>query len=164
LAFYNGDVFQKCLNSPLLQNLLGSSSPQSRCLQLTALILAGGLWQDAGARYASLADADRAGVPTWWHFGNLHCKAARNDAALAEQRTGLMCAVCGLAPFLCNRFLQAHYKLFNLQIHFPDSGHPGPTVSIKRCANSSMLTMNGFHQTAHMYFIAGCKEDDQRAG
>ena len=64
---------------------------------------------------------------------------------------------------LCNRFLRAHYKLANLPSAFQILDTQDQLSSIKRLCKQFNIDDERFPPKQLMYFIAGCKEDGQRA-
>jgi DNA helicase-2/ATP-dependent DNA helicase PcrA len=64
---------------------------------------------------------------------------------------------------LCNRFLRAHYKLANLPSTFQILDTQDQLSSIKRLCKQFNIDDERFPPKQLMYFIAGCKEDGQRA-
>ena len=64
---------------------------------------------------------------------------------------------------LCNRFLRAHYKLANLPSTFHILDTQDQLSSIKRLCKLFNIDDERFPPKQLMYFIAGCKEDGQRA-
>ena len=64
---------------------------------------------------------------------------------------------------LCNRFLRAHYKLANLPPAFQILDTQDQLSSIKRLCKQFNIDDERFPPKQLMYFIAGCKEDGQRA-
>ena len=64
---------------------------------------------------------------------------------------------------LCNRFLRAHYKLASLPSTFQILDTQDQLSSIKRLCKQFNVDDELFPPKQLMYFIAGCKEDGQRA-
>ena len=64
---------------------------------------------------------------------------------------------------LCNRFLRAHYKLANLPSAFQILDTQDQLSSIKRLCKQFNIDDERFPPKQLMYFIAGCKEEGQRA-
>ena len=64
---------------------------------------------------------------------------------------------------LCNRFLRAHYKLANLPSTFQILDTQDQLSAIKRLCKQFNVDDERFPPKQLMYFIAGCKEDGQRA-
>ncbi len=64
---------------------------------------------------------------------------------------------------LCNRFLRAHYKLANLPSTFQILDTQDQLSAIKRLCKQFNVDDERFPPKPLMYFIAGCKEDGQRA-
>ena len=64
---------------------------------------------------------------------------------------------------LCNRFLRAHYKLANLPQGFQILDTQDQLSAIKRLCKQFNVDDERFPPKQLMYFIAGCKEDGQRA-
>ena len=64
---------------------------------------------------------------------------------------------------LCNRFLRAHYKLASLPSTFQILDTQDQLSSIKRLCKQFNVDDERFPPKQLMYFIAGCKEDGQRA-
>ena len=64
---------------------------------------------------------------------------------------------------LCNRFLRAHYKLANLPQSFQILDTQDQLSAIKRLCKQFNVDDERFPPKQLMYFIAGCKEDGQRA-
>ncbi|OGA99338.1 MAG: DNA helicase II, partial [Burkholderiales bacterium RIFCSPHIGHO2_12_FULL_61_11] len=64
---------------------------------------------------------------------------------------------------LCNRFLRAHYKLANLPQSFQILDTQDQLSAIKRLCKQFSVDDERFPPKQLMRFIAGCKEDGQRA-
>ncbi|MDP2819988.1 MAG: 3'-5' exonuclease [Polaromonas sp.] len=64
---------------------------------------------------------------------------------------------------LCNRFLRAHYKLANLPSTFQILDMQDQLSAIKRLCKQFNIDDERFPPKQLMWFIAGCKEDGQRA-
>lgn len=64
---------------------------------------------------------------------------------------------------LCNRFLRAHYKLANLPSTFQILDTQDQLSAIKRLCKQFNIDDERFPPKQLMWFIAGCKEDGQRA-
>ena len=64
---------------------------------------------------------------------------------------------------LCNRFLRAHYNLANLPSTFQILDMQDQLSSIKRLCKQFNIDDERFPPKQLMYFMAGCKEDGQRA-
>ncbi|MGH8805462.1 MAG: UvrD-helicase domain-containing protein, partial [Polaromonas sp.] len=64
---------------------------------------------------------------------------------------------------LCNRFLRAHYKLANLPQSFQILDTQDQLSAIKRLCKQFNVDDERFPPKQLMWFIAGCKEDGQRA-
>ena len=64
---------------------------------------------------------------------------------------------------LCNRFLRAHYKLANLPSTFQILDTQDQLSAIKRLCKQFNIDDERFPPKQLMRFIAGCKEDGQRA-
>ena len=64
---------------------------------------------------------------------------------------------------LCNRFLRAHYKLANLPSTFQILDTQDQLSAIKRLCKQVNIDDERFPPKQLMRFIAGCKEDGQRA-
>ena len=64
---------------------------------------------------------------------------------------------------LCNRFLRAHHKLASLPSAFQILDTQDQLSSIKRLCKQFNIDSERFPPKQLMYFIAGCKEDGQRA-
>ncbi|MDP3708417.1 MAG: UvrD-helicase domain-containing protein, partial [Polaromonas sp.] len=64
---------------------------------------------------------------------------------------------------LCNRFLRAHYKLANLSQSFQILDTQDQLSAIKRLCKQFNVDDERFPPKQLMRFIAGCKEDGQRA-
>src|SRR5512133_3943519 len=64
---------------------------------------------------------------------------------------------------LCNRFLRAHYKLANLPQSFQILDTQDQLSAIKRLCKQFNIDDERFPPKQLMRFIAGCKEDGQRA-
>ncbi len=64
---------------------------------------------------------------------------------------------------LCNRFLRAHYKLANLPQSFQILDTQDQLSAIKRLCKQFNVDDERFPPKQLMHFIAGCKEDGQRA-
>ena len=64
---------------------------------------------------------------------------------------------------LCNRFLRAHYKLANLPQSFQILDTQDQLSAIKRLCKQFSVDEERFPPKQLQWFIAGCKEDGQRA-
>ena len=64
---------------------------------------------------------------------------------------------------LCNRFLRAHYKLANLPSTFQILDTQDQLSAIKRLCKQFNIDDERFPPKQLMWFMAGCKEDGQRA-
>src|SRR5687767_8063474 len=64
---------------------------------------------------------------------------------------------------LCNRFLRAHYKLANLPQSFQILDTQDQLSAVKRLMKQFNVDEERFPPKQLMWFVAGCKEDGQRA-
>ena len=155
------------LNSPLLQNLNPEQLAAVTLPATHALILAGagsGKTRVLTTRIAWLLQTGQVGP------GGILAVTFTNKAA-KEMLTRLSAMLpvnvrgmwIGTFHGLCNRFLRAHYKLANLPSTFQILDTQDQLSSIKRLCKQFNIDDERFPPKQLMWFIAGCKEDGQRA-
>ena len=154
-------------DSPLLQNLNPEQYAAVTLPATHALILAGagsGKTRVLTTRIAWLLQTGQVSP------GGILAVTFTNKAAkemMVRLQTMLPVNVRGMwiGTFhgLCNRFLRAHYKLANLPSTFQILDTQDQLSSIKRLCKQFNVDDERFPPKQLMYFIAGCKEDGQRA-
>ena len=155
------------LNSPLLQNLNPEQLAAVTLPATNALILAGagsGKTRVLTTRIAWLLQTGQVSP------GGILAVTFTNKAA-KEMLTRLSSMLpvnvrgmwIGTFHGLCNRFLRAHYKLANLPSTFQILDTQDQLSSIKRLCKQFNIDDERFPPKQLMWFIAGCKEDGQRA-
>ena len=154
-------------DSPLLQNLNPEQYAAVTLPATHALILAGagsGKTRVLTTRIAWLLQTGQVSP------GGILAVTFTNKAAkemMVRLQTMLPVNVRGMwiGTFhgLCNRFLRAHYKLANLPSTFQILDTQDQLSSIKRLCRQFNVDDERFPPKQLMYFIAGCKEDGQRA-
>ena len=154
-------------DSPLLQNLNPEQYAAVTLPAIHALILAGagsGKTRVLTTRIAWLLQTGQVSP------GSILAVTFTNKAAkemMVRLQTMLPVNVRGMwiGTFhgLCNRFLRAHYKLANLPSTFQILDTQDQLSSIKRLCKQFNVDDERFPPKQLMYFIAGCKEDGQRA-
>ena len=155
------------LNSPLLQNLNPEQYAAVTLPATHALILAGagsGKTRVLTTRIAWLLQTGQVspGGILAVTFTNKAAKEmmVRLQAMLPVNARGMW---IGTFHGLCNRFLRAHYKLATLPSTFQILDTQDQLSSIKRLCKQFNVDDERFPPKQLMYFIAGCKEDGQRA-
>ena len=154
-------------NSPLLQNLNPEQLAAVTLPATHALILAGagsGKTRVLTTRIAWLLQTGQVSP------GGILAVTFTNKAA-KEMLTRLSSMLpvnvrgmwIGTFHGLCNRFLRAHYKLANLPSTFQILDTQDQLSSLKRLCKQFNIDDERFPPKQLMYFIAGCKEDGQRA-
>ena len=154
-------------NSPLLQNLNAEQLAAVTLPATHALILAGagsGKTRVLTTRIAWLLQTGQvasSGILAVT-FTNKAAKEmlVRLSSMLPVNVRGMW---IGTFHGLCNRFLRAHYKLANLPSTFQILDTQDQLSSIKRLCKQFNVDDERFPPKQLMYFIAGCKEDGQRA-
>ena len=154
-------------DSPLLQNLNPEQYAAVTLPATHALILAGagsGKTRVLTTRIAWLLQTGQVSP------GGILAVTFTNKAAkemMVRLQTMLPVNVRGMwiGTFhgLCNRFLRAHYKLASLPSTFQILDTQDQLSSIKRLCKQFNVDDERFPPKQLMYFIAGCKEDGQRA-
>ena len=154
-------------DSPLLQNLNPEQYAAVTLPATHALILAGagsGKTRVLTTRIAWLLQTGQVSP------GGILAVTFTNKAAkemMVRLQTMLPVNVRGMwiGTFhgLCNRFLRAHYKLANLPSTFQILDTQDQLSSVKRLCKQFNVDDERFPPKQLMYFIAGCKEDGQRA-
>ena len=154
-------------DSPLLQNLNPEQHAAVTLPATHALILAGagsGKTRVLTTRIAWLLQTGQVSP------GGILAVTFTNKAAkemMVRLQTMLPVNVRGMwiGTFhgLCNRFLRAHYKLASLPSTFQILDTQDQLSSIKRLCKQFNVDDELFPPKQLMYFIAGCKEDGQRA-
>ena len=154
-------------SSPLLQNLNPEQYAAVTLPATHALILAGagsGKTRVLTTRIAWLLQTGQVSP------GGILAVTFTNKAAkemMVRLQTMLPVNVRGMwiGTFhgLCNRFLRAHYKLASLPSTFQILDTQDQLSSIKRLCKQFNVDDERFPPKQLMYFIAGCKEDGQRA-
>ena len=154
-------------DSPLLQNLNPEQFAAVTLPATHALILAGagsGKTRVLTTRIAWLLQTGQVSP------GGILAVTFTNKAAkemMVRLQTMLPVNVRGMwiGTFhgLCNRFLRAHYKLASLPSTFQILDTQDQLSSIKRLCKQFNVDDERFPPKQLMYFIAGCKEDGQRA-
>ena len=154
-------------DSPLLQNLNPEQYAAVTLPATHALILAGagsGKTRVLTTRIAWLLQTGQVSA------GGILAVTFTNKAAkemMVRLQTMLPVNVRGMwiGTFhgLCNRFLRAHYKLAALPSTFQILDTQDQLSSIKRLCKQFNVDDERFPPKQLMYFIAGCKEDGQRA-
>ena len=154
-------------SSPLLQNLNPEQHAAVTLPATHALILAGagsGKTRVLTTRIAWLLQTGQVSP------GGILAVTFTNKAAkemMVRLQTMLPVNVRGMwiGTFhgLCNRFLRAHYKLASLPSTFQILDTQDQLSSIKRLCKQFNVDDERFPPKQLMYFIAGCKEDGQRA-
>ena len=154
-------------DSPLLQNLNPEQYAAVTLPATHALILAGagsGKTRVLTTRIAWLLQTGQVSP------GGILAVTFTNKAAkemMVRLQTMLPVNVRGMwiGTFhgLCNRFLRAHYKLASLPSTFQILDTQDQLSSIKRLCKQFNVDDELFPPKQLMYFIAGCKEDGQRA-
>ena len=154
-------------DSPLLQNLNSEQYAAVTLPATHALILAGagsGKTRVLTTRIAWLLQTGQVSP------GGILAVTFTNKAAkemMVRLQTMLPVNVRGMwiGTFhgLCNRFLRAHYKLASLPSTFQILDTHDQLSSIKRLCKQFNVDDERFPPKQLMYFIAGCKEDGQRA-
>ena len=154
-------------NSPLLQNLNPEQYAAVTLPATHALILAGagsGKTRVLTTRIAWLLQTGQVspGGILAVTFTNKAAKEmmVRLQAMLPVNARGMW---IGTFHGLCNRFLRAHYKLASLPSTFQILDTQDQLSSIKRLCKQFNVDDERFPPKQLMYFIAGCKEDGQRA-
>ena len=154
-------------NSPLLQNLNPEQLAAVTLPATHALILAGagsGKTRVLTTRIAWLLQTGQVspGGILAVTFTNKAAKEmlARLSAMLPVNVRGMW---IGTFHGLCNRFLRAHYKLANLPSTFQILDTQDQLSAIKRLCKQFNIDDERFPPKQLMYFIAGCKEEGQRA-
>jgi DNA helicase-2/ATP-dependent DNA helicase PcrA len=153
--------------SPLLQNLNPEQLAAVTLPATHALILAGagsGKTRVLTTRIAWLLQTGQVspGGILAVTFTNKAAKEmlARLSAMLPVNVRGMW---IGTFHGLCNRFLRAHYKLANLPQSFQILDTQDQLSAIKRLCKQFNVDDERFPPKQLMRFIAGCKEDGQRA-
>ncbi|MBC7548188.1 MAG: UvrD-helicase domain-containing protein [Polaromonas sp.] len=154
-------------DSPLLQNLNPEQYAAVTLPATHALILAGagsGKTRVLTTRIAWLLQTGQVSP------GGILAVTFTNKAAkemMVRLQTMLPVNVRGMwiGTFhgLCNRFLRAHYKLASLPSTFQILDTQDQLSSIKRLCKQFNVDDERFPPKQLMYFMAGCKEDGQRA-
>lgn len=154
-------------SSPLLQNLNPEQYAAVTLPATHALILAGagsGKTRVLTTRIAWLLQTGQVSP------GGILAVTFTNKAAkemMVRLQTMLPVNVRGMwiGTFhgLCNRFLRAHYKLASLPSTFQILDTQDQLSSIKRLCKQFNVDDERFPPKQLMYFMAGCKEDGQRA-
>ena len=167
-AFYNARMFADVTSSsPLLQNLNPEQLAAVTLPDTHALILAGagsGKTRVLTTRIAWLLQTGQVtpGGVLAVTFTNKAAKEmmTRLSAMLPVNVRGMW---IGTFHGLCNRFLRAHYKLANLPQSFQILDTQDQLSAIKRLCKQFNVDDERFPPKQLMWFIAGCKEDGQRA-
>ena len=154
-------------SSPLLQNLNPEQHAAVTLPATHALILAGagsGKTRVLTTRIAWLLQTGQVspGGILAVTFTNKAAKEmmVRLQAMLPVNVRGMW---IGTFHGLCNRFLRAHYKLASLPSTFQILDTQDQLSAIKRLCKQFNVDDERFPPKQLMYFIAGCKEDGQRA-
>jgi DNA helicase-2/ATP-dependent DNA helicase PcrA len=154
-------------SSPLLQNLNPEQLAAVTLPNTHALILAGagsGKTRVLTTRIAWLLQTGQVspGGILAVTFTNKAAKEmmVRLSAMLPVNVRGMW---IGTFHGLCNRFLRAHYKLANLPSTFQILDTQDQLSAIKRLCKQFNIDDERFPPKQLMWFIAGCKEDGQRA-
>ncbi|MDP3757019.1 UvrD-helicase domain-containing protein [Polaromonas sp.] len=154
-------------SSPLLQNLNPEQLAAVTLPNTHALILAGagsGKTRVLTTRIAWLLQTGQVspGGILAVTFTNKAAKEmlTRLSAMLPVNVRGMW---IGTFHGLCNRFLRAHYKLANLPSTFQILDTQDQLSAIKRLCKQFNIDDERFPPKQLMWFIAGCKEDGQRA-
>ncbi len=167
-SFYNGVMFADVApSSPLLQNLNPEQLAAVTLPDTHALILAGagsGKTRVPTTRIAWLLQTGQV-TPGGVLAVTFTNKAAKEMMTRLQSMLPVNVRGMWIGTFhgLCNRFLRAHYKMANLPQSFQILDTQDQLSAIKRLCKQFNVDDERFPPKQLMWFIAGCKEDGQRA-